>query len=111
MPTDPPPLIGHGSPRVQRPDGSMVLFLSDDVRLVEARDGSYTVEADDLATPLPIDRAEVVRAAAQVANLIAARLHDARRAAQVLDDAIHGTDTEAWAATIANEALDGRGEQ
>lgn len=109
-PTDPPRLAGYGATRVARADGALVLFLADDVRLVEHRDGTYTIEADDLAAPLPIDRTEVVTAAAQVANLIAAKLHDARLAARVLDDAIHGDDPTVFT-RLADRQLDGRGEQ
>ena len=109
-PTDPPRLTGYGAARVQRPDGSLVLFLADDVRLVEHRDGRYEVEADDLDQPLPVDRADVVAAAAQVATLVAARLHDARRAHRILNDAIHGDNPDAFT-RLADQQLDGRGDE
>ena len=108
--TPPPPLTGLSSPRVQRPDGALVRWLTADTRLVETRAGELYAEADDLPEPLLLDRAEVVAAAAQVANLIAARLHDARLAARVLDEAIHGDDPDAWT-RIADVRPDGRGDQ
>lgn len=86
-----------------RPNGEQVTFFAADVRLVEARDGRIWVECDDLPDRVELDPAETMRARAQLANLVAARLHDARAAHRILDDAIDSC--------IALTEIDERGTQ
>lgn len=94
----------HTHVGLTRPDGSTAWPLADDVWLVETKSGEFIAEAPDLE-PLKLDRESVVAAAAQVANYVAAVLHDARQAARILDDAIAGGDVEAAANGIANAAI------
>lgn len=63
-------------PTATRPDGSAVKAFGDDVWLVECR-GEFRIEAPGIRIELPAD--EVRRAGFAVSNLIAARLHEARR--------------------------------
>lgn len=104
---------GHAT---KRPDGRRVWLMAEDLRVEELDDGNFMLIDPELPEPVVIDRAEVVAAAAQVANLIVARRKDARTAAAVIDDAILPDSNEtALARTVANAIAnlepDGRGEQ
>lgn len=65
------------------PDGHRRWILGhDDDQVVIDEDhqhGVFIVHAPDLPGPLSIDEADIARAAAGVANLIQARLHEARQ--------------------------------
>lgn len=67
-----------------RPDGSRVRQYDEDVWLVEHH-GEFHIEAPGIRIPLAAD--EVARAGLAVPNLIAARLHEARRT-PVVDDPV-----------------------
>lgn len=97
-------------------DGRFGSLLGEGIAAYEVqRDGDWVVFADDLPPEgVLIPREEVVAKAAALANYIAATVRDARRAYQVLDDAIlPANDVEAQANTIANTdpEADGRGDQ
>lgn len=98
---------GH---QVRRPHGG-VAWLAHDGMVIEDHGDWFHVIDPDLREPVLVPRTEIAAAAAQVANLIAARRHDAHRALRVIDDAIHGTEAQPLGATIANTLLDGRGNQ
>lgn len=90
------------------PDGHRRWILGhdlDQVTIDEDHDhGVFIVTAPDLPGPLAIDEADIRRAAAGVANLIAARLHDARhRHHPVCDDPV-----DEQLATMLAAALTGR---
>jgi hypothetical protein len=93
------------------PDGQPRWLLAEDLVIEETTAGDFLLIDPVLPEPVVVSREDIVAAAAQVANLIVARRSDARRALEVLDAAIHGTDQDALRATIANSLLDGKGEQ
>lgn len=81
-----PPLAGLGvhvrRVDVVRPhDGASVTFLADDLRFVETTDGRFFAEAPGL-DPVPLDPGAVRAAAWGLPNLVAAAVHEARRAAR-----------------------------
>lgn len=113
-PTDaPPPLAGlgiHARAFTKAADGTRRLQVAEDVWLVD--DGrNYYAEVDYLPAPVPLDREQVVKAAAQWVNVVLAAVHEAdaatrsaaaRHVVEVLDEAIE--------VCIAETRPDGRGE-
>lgn len=74
-----PTMPGYEVP-LPRPDGARVWLLDEEITVAELPDGTgYEITAADLATPVRLDPDEVYRAGHAIANLVKARLHDARQ--------------------------------